>query len=410
MSDLSSLKIDRSAKPTKSESARPAWLWWAVGAGVLLLAVAVWTLTGSGKAIAVTTATVQLQSGKSGGARGLTASGYVVPQRKASIASKATGRLVWLGVKEGDTVSAGQVIARIEDSDVAARMNQQRSLRESLKSRVVEAEANSELSDADLRRQESIYKEGGISTSAMDEVKNRLRVAKARVATAKADVDAAQSSLNASAVEYQNTRIVAPFSGTILSKGADLGEVVSPISGSSQSKGYVATLADMTTLEVEADVSEANIAKVSVDQPCIITLDAYPSVSYDGRVSAIVPTANRSKATILTKVKFVQLDKRVLPEMSAKVIFTEQESSVAAGGVPDTVTRLAVPLTAIATQNSSKGVFVVDNQTARFVEVQTGRTMGNTIEVKSGLSAGQTVVVSPPKELRDGQPVTVEKK
>lgn len=328
-----------------------------------------------------------------------------MPQRKASIASKATGRLVYLGVKEGDAVKEGQLIARIEEADVAAHALQLKSQALSSKSRVIEEEANFNLAKAEFNRQEAVFKQGGLSQSQFEEFKNRLSVAQAKLEASRADGQAAEAALQAAQVELQNTRILAPFSGTILSKGADLGEVVSPISGSAQSKGYVVTLADMSTLEVEADVSEANISKVAVGQPCLITLDAYASVQYEGAVSAIVPTANRNKATILTKIKFNQLDGRVLPEMSAKVVFLETASKLA-----DTTTRLAIPLSAVAIANGKKSAFFIDGEKVFAKEIQTGTSFGNFIEIKGGLAAGALVVNNPPKELKNGQRISFEKK
>ncbi|MDX2130388.1 MAG: efflux RND transporter periplasmic adaptor subunit [Chloroherpetonaceae bacterium] len=406
MNDLSSLKIDKSpttAQRPQSSETSPLLKWGIIAAIVIVVIIGFFFLKDTLKApVAVKTIRVEMSNARSAQTGTLTASGYIVPQRKASIASKATGRLVWLGVKEGDKVKQGDLIARIEDADVSARLLQTKSALLALRARQIQEEAEAELAKSELERNQKIFAEGGISASQFDQAKNRYRVAAAKAEAAKADVEAAEASMQAAEVELQNTRIVAPFSGTILTKGADIGEVVSPISGSVQSRGFVVSLADMTTLEAETDVSESNIAKVKVGLPCLITLDAYPQVQYEGTVSAIVPTANRSKATILTKVKFKQLDERVLPEMSAKVLFLEEKKEIAS----DTTAALAIPLDAITTVEGKKVVFIVEEGKARKVEIGTGRLMGEKVEVKSGITAGQRLVLNPPKVLSDGDKVS----
>src|SRR2546430_2258321 len=237
----------------------------------------------------------------------LVASGYVVAQRKAAVASKGTGRLVYLGVVEGDRVRAGQVIARIEDADVKAQLAQ--------------AQANVQLSRAELHdaerslARERLLGDSGFSSQAsLDAAEARHERVKAGIAAAEAAVDAAQ-------VAFENTVIRAPFDGTVLTKNADVGEVVAPLAASAFSKSAVVTVADLRSLQVEADVAESNLEAVSPGQPCEIVLDAYPDARYPGSVAMIVPTADRAKATVQVKVAFRPYDARVLPEMSAKVHF-----------------------------------------------------------------------------------------
>jgi RND family efflux transporter MFP subunit len=237
----------------------------------------------------------------------LTASGYVVARRKAAVASKGTGTLVYLGVDEGDRVKKGQIIARLEDSDVAAAL--QRS-RENL--RVAQADLND--AKQSQERMRILLKQGAIAQAEFD-------VAEARYQRVIATIDAAKSAVREAEVAVENTRIVAPFDGTVLKKNADVGEIVAPLAGAASSKAAVVTIADMSSLEVDADVSEANITRVTPAQNCEITLDAYPRQRYPGYVTKIVPTADRAKATVLVKIRFRQYDEKVLPEMSAKIAF-----------------------------------------------------------------------------------------
>src|SRR5204863_220050 len=244
-----------------------------------------------------------------------------------------TGRLVYLGVVEGDRVRAGQVIARIEDADVKAQLAQ--------------AQANLQVSRAELHdAQRSLARErfladsGASSQASVDAAEARHERVKASIAAAEATVLSAQVSL-------ENTVIRAPFDGTVLTKNADVGEVVAPLAASAFSKSAVVTIADLRSLQVEADVAESNLEATSPGQACEIVLDAYPDVRYPGSVAMIVPTADRAKATVQVKVAFHSYDARVLPEMSAKVHFLPRPSRAAV----DTQPVLVVPSTAVAERN-----------------------------------------------------------
>jgi RND family efflux transporter MFP subunit len=221
-----------------------------------------------------------------------------------------------------------------------------------------------------------------------------VRSARARIASARANAEYAS-------VQVENTFIRAPFDGTVLTKNADVGEVVAPFASSASSRGAVVTLADMGSLEVEADVSESNIRQISVGQPCLITLDALPAEPYRGSVKKVVPTADRSRATVLTKVAFLTLDDRVLPEMSARVAFLPAgtESTV------ETRTVLTVPAAAVTERDGRPVVFVVRQGRTALAGVETGSRFGGTIEIRSGLDEGQIVILDPPPRLRDGSRV-----
>ena len=320
----------------------------------------------------------------------LTASGYVVAQRKAAVASKGTGRLVYLGVVEGDRVKKDQVIARLEDNDIRAQLDQARA---NLKLN------QAELNDArqTLARARSMADKGLASQAELD-------AAQARYDRVLAAIDVAKAQVSTAEVAVENMLIRAPFDGTVLSKNADVGEIVAPFAASASSRAAVVTIADMTSLEVEADVSESNIERIGNNQPCEITLDAYPDKRYQGFVSKVVPTADRAKATVLVKVGFASYDSRVLPEMSAKVLFLTKATNTA-----DLVQKpvLTVPTTSVVQRDGQSVVYRVTDNVAIESPVQTGRTLGAYVEVTSGLRAGDKIVDKPTEAVQGGVKVKV---
>lgn len=333
----------------------------------------------------------------------LNATGYVVPQRKAAVASKATGRLEWLGVAEGSRVEAGQLIARLENRDVVAARDQAAAQLRVARANLAQAEA--ELADAerDLERSRDLAAKNFISRAALDQAEARRDKAAAAVTGAKAAIAAAEAGLRSAEVAVEQTLIRAPFDGVVLVKYANIGDVVSPFNPSPESKGAVVSMADMSTLEVEADVSESNLSKVSVGQACEIQLDALPEARFQGVVRRMVPTVDRSKATVLVKVGFLELDPRVLPDMSARVAFLSQP-------VPpeERTPRLAVVPEAVVERDGRTLAFVIDpSGRAAATPVEIGEPIGDLVEVRRGLAAGQTVVKSPPRDLRDGVRVSV---
>ncbi len=319
--DLSALRINRATDPSSTSPGARRWLAIALSAvgAVVLVAILLLTSGALSSAVPVRLTPATMMSPIRSGAI-LIASGYVVAQRKAAVASKGMGRLVYLGVIEGDRVRAGQVIARIEDADVRAQLAQ--------------AQANLDLSRADLRdAQRSLAREQALLDSGFSSAAS-FDAAEARYERVKAGIAVAQAAVQSAEVALENTVIRAPFDGTVLTKNADVGEVVAPLAGSAFSKSAVVTIADLRSLQVEADVAESNLEAISPGQPCEIVLDAYPDVRYPGVVAKIVPTADRAKATVQVKVAFRSYDARVLPEMSAKVHFLPRPSRVAVDTMP----------------------------------------------------------------------------
>jgi HlyD family secretion protein len=393
--DLASLRIDRSSQGMVGRSGRSRWLrkiaLWAVVvgvlAGVLLFLKDFWD-----PPIEVQLATVTLTSPAQANAV-LTASGYVVARRKAAVASKGTGTLIFLGVEEGDKVKKGQVIARLDDSDVTAALQ-----RAGENLRVAEADLND--AKQSLERQRILLERDMVARSEYD-------IAEARYKRVVAGIDAAKFAVREAQVAVDNMRIVAPFDGTVLKKNADVGEIVAPLAGAASSKAAVVTIADMSSLEVEADVSEANITRVVPEQGCEIRLDAYPDRRYAGYVTKIVPTADRAKATVLVKIKFKHYDERVLPEMGAKVTFLAPGSEQSA---EQGKSLLTVPAAAVASRNGRQVAFQPKEDRAAEIPVVLGERVGNLVEIKEGLKQGDKVVGKIDEKLREGSRISIKNK
>jgi RND family efflux transporter MFP subunit len=393
--DLASLRIDRSSQGVAGRSKKPRWL-----RKIALWAVVVGVLTGGflflkdflNPPIEVQLTTATLTSPAQASAV-LTASGYVVARRKAAVASKGTGTLIFLGVEEGDKVKKGQVIARLDDSDVTATLQR---AQENL--RVAEADLND--AKQSLERQRILLERDMVSRAEYD-------VAEARYKRVVAGIDAAKFAVKEAQVAVDNTRIIAPFDGTVLKKNADVGEIVAPLAGAASSKAAVVTIADMSSLEVEADVSEANITRVVPEQACEIRLDAYPDRRYFGYVNKIVPTADRAKATVLVKIKFKDYDNRVLPEMGAKITFL-------APGFDQSAARekslLTVPAAAVASRNGRQVVIQIKDERVAEIPVILGERIGNLVEIKEGLKEGEKVIAKIDETLRDGSKVSIKNK
>ena len=373
--DLSALRIHRSQS---GQDGPPKKTGMFIGIAVMIIVLIIGAIILSQKifspVIEVKLATAAWTSPSQSNAI-ITASGYVVAQRKAAIASKATGRLMYLGVVEGDHVVKGQVIARLEDSDMRAVVSQARAS-------LAVNEADLKAAEQNLMRQKTMFAKN-LSTQA------DFENAEALCLRVKASIDVAKAGVESAEVALENTIIRAPFNGTVLTKDADIGEMVVPMAASAGSKSAVVTIADMSSLQVEADVSESNIENVNNDQPCEITLDSYPGLRYEGYVAKIVPTADRSKATVMVKVAFRNYDSRVLPEMGAKVLFlTKQAEKSEMQEKPF----LSVPSTAVTERDGKKTVYTVNDNVATPIVVIIGRRIGSSTEILSGITPGEKVI------------------
>jgi RND family efflux transporter MFP subunit len=392
--DLSKLSIRKTDKVIRPAKRRRLIYWAAVVVAVIVVA---WAYRAGmlRPAITVELATVSLVY-PSQTLSQLNASGYVVAQRKAAVASKVTGRLVSLMVEEGSRVKEGQVIARLENEDAVAAKNQS-------EANVKAAMANLELAKADLEeatrnfeRSKQLFGGRTISKAEYDVAEARYLKGRAAVAAAAANVTASSAAVEAAQVALDYTSIRAPFDAVVLTKNADIGDIVTPLGAAANAKAAVVTIADMDSLQVEADVSETNLSLVSVGQPCDIQLDALSDTRLQGVVHAVVPTADRSKATVMIKVRFLTKDARVLPEMRAKVAFLSRPLK------PDERKPFtSIQRNALITQGDRSAAFVVRGDRVVKVAVSTGASFGDLVEVLEGVKAGDRIVIKPSPGLKD---------
>lgn len=337
----------------------------------------------------------------------LNATGYVVAQRKAAVASKATGRLEWLGVREGSVVKAGEVVARLENRDVSAARDRAAANIQLARATLEQVQAELHHAEQEYRRALDLAGKGFVSQSAVDGAEARLLKARAGVNAQKAAIVVGQAALREAEVALDATAIRAPFDGVILTKQANVGDVITPFAAASDSKGAVVTMADMGTLEVEADVSESSLSKVKPGQPCEIQLDALPGSRFLGEVARLVPTVDRAKATVIAKVRFIESDPRILPEMSAKVAFLERALKE-----NEREPRLAVNPGALveAPDKSSAHLFRVEKDLAVAVPVQPGEKFGDVQTIKGELKSGDKVVLNPSAKVVSGAKLSIAAK
>jgi HlyD family secretion protein len=399
--DLSKLRIDRELAPMRRRRRRK-WLWLALVV-VLVAAAAAWRFLRPHPQTVHTAPIVTAYPSQQYVV--LNATGYVVAQRKAAISSKATGRLEWLGVAEGSRVKAGDLIARIDNRDVVAQAQSAAATVRAAQANVRQSEVERENAQVEYGRNEELVGKGFVSRSALDTAKARLDRAQAGVASAQANLNVALANARNAQVAVDYTEIRAPFDGVILSKSANVGDLVTPFSNATDSKGAVVSMADMATLEVEADVSESSLAKVHVGQPAEIVLDALPDTRFRGHINRMVPTVDRAKATVMTKVKFDNIDPRVLPEMSAKVSFLSQEVT------PEQQKPLvSVSKDAVVERDGRAVVFVVRDAHAVAVPVKRGAAIGDTIAIEGNVKTGEKAVEKPAPSLANGALVTTAAK
>jgi HlyD family secretion protein len=400
--DLDKLRIQRSEEKYQPRTSSRLRLWLGLG-GVLLLLLLTLYLWGPLRPAQEVTVTVVSRLYPAQAFTVLNASGYVVAQRKAAVSSKSTGRLASLSVEEGSRLKKGEIIATLENEDLVAARNQ-------AKAGVKEAEAalataQAELVDAELqyRRYKTLVEKELVARQDFDTAVARYKKAQAGVASARAHIRVAQAAEASAQASLEYSYIRSPFDGVVTTKYAEVGEVVAPFGAAVNARAAVVTMADLHSLMVEADVAESNLAKVHLKQPCEISLDAIPGRRFAGEVHMIVPTADRTKATVLTKVKFLEFDDRILPEMSAKVAFLSRP--LKAG---ERQARLTIPKGALVTRSSRNYVFLVKDNEAQLVPITIEEKLGDLVALKSGVKEGDRVVLNPPAGLKDDARVKVK--
>jgi RND family efflux transporter MFP subunit len=400
--DLSKLKIDKAQAFSPGARRKPTR--WII-AGIIVVAAVILSLNGVFTPAVSVEAVSVVRVYPSQTFTLLNASGYVVAQRKAAVASKITSPLVSLSVEEGNRVKKGEVIARLEGNDAAAARDQ--AAANLNVARFTLEQARAELQDAllSLNRSRELVAKDFIAKSDYDTADARYKKAVAGVSAAEASVNAAKAALHNADVAVEYTLIRAPFDGVVLTKNADVGDIVTPLGAAANAKASVFTLADMNSLQVEVDVSESNLEQVKVGQPCEIQLDAFPESRFRGVVHMIVPTADRTKATVLIKVSFLDRDERVLPEMSAKVAFLQRQVR------PDEQRpRTAINPAAVMTRGGKTLVFLIRDNRVTETPVSLGSRLGDMVEVLDGLKPGSRIALKPLERLRNGSAVKIVEK
>jgi len=406
---LDDLRIDREPEPPPGGGRRTLWI-------VLVLLVAAAAIAGflwwrRGASLPrVTTATVREVGG--GSPAVLDASGYVTARRQATVSSKITGKVVQVLVEEGMAVDEGQVLARLDDTTVRAALRLAQANLEAARRAVAETQVRLKQAGLDLERAETLFGKKVSAQADLDAARTERQALEARLALEHQQVEVARRELESRQVAVDDTVIRAPFAGVAVSKDAQPGEMISPVSaGGGFTRTGICTLVDMSSLEIEVDVGESYIQRVRPDQPIEATLDAYPEWRIPGRVITIVPAADREKATVRVRIGFDQLDPRILPDMGVHVAFLDEGSE----GREPAPARLLVPRAAIRSAAEGGDVaFVVEGEaaaTAGTIErraVTTGAIEGERVQVLSGLAAGERVVVEGPSDLADGERVRVE--
>ncbi len=399
MSDLAGLRIDRSGPDQRPGRALKWSAVLAVLAAAFVLTVYFFARQASGATVRV--ATVSVSGGGAAGS-GITANGYVVARTRASVSSRISGRLATLTVEEGSVVRAGQVMGRLENADFVAAVAQAVADSARAEAALLEAVASRDQLQRDLARARELVSRNLQAERVAEDLEAQLAAADARVGVQRAQITSAVAGIGVARANLDNTYIRAPFDGTVLRKDAEVGEVVAPMAtGGGLTRGAVVTMADLETLEVEVDVNEAYIAQIEGGQPARIVLDAYPSLTFPGKVRQIVPTADRQRATVQVKVSILEKDARILPEMGARVEFLTEPTDA---GAP---MRIFVPAEAVRTDGSGTFVWILRDGAVSRTAIEAGPVSAGRREVRSGLSGGERIVLDPPAQLENGDRVNV---
>ncbi|MFT4179814.1 MAG: efflux RND transporter periplasmic adaptor subunit [Thermomonas sp.] len=398
---LKSLKIDRNAPPPPSR--KGLWIGLGIAAAVLLLVGIGWKLLGGDKATQVQTATaVSLASGDAS-ASVLDASGYIVARRMATVSAKVPGKVREVLIEEGQRVEAGQVIATLDPIDAQQQRALSASQLAAARSQAIGVQAQLKEAEANAARLSTLVAQKLVSRAQYEQAVASRDALRAQLATAQRNAEVASDGLRIAAQGVDNTIVRAPFAGVVIAKAAQPGEIVSPMAaGGGYTRTGIGTIVDMDSLEVEVDVGEAYIGRVQPKMPVQATLNSYPDWKIPAEVIAIIPTADRGKATVKVRVALKQKDARIVPDMGVTVSFLEKAPE--ADAEPKRGVR--VPAAALVQRDGGDAVFVVGSEdTVELRKVQAGGTLGDDREVTSGLAPGETVVVSPPAGLAEGAKV-----
>jgi RND family efflux transporter MFP subunit len=397
--DLSSLRIDDRSRRPRSAGKRLGIFAAAVGVVVLLGGL---LLAFRGQKPVVEVAAARPANDARATAL-LNASGYVTPRRRATVAAKVTGRVEQIYAEEGLQVKAGQVLALLDCSQPNAALASAKTDRDATAAALADLQVQLVNADRELERSKSLRAAGVNSQQALDAAQTTADSLRSKIALTKEQTRAADARIAMAQQDVENCTVRAPFDGKVVSKDAQRGEMVSPVSaGGGFTRTGIATVVDMKSLEVEVDVNESYIARVKSGQKVISTLDAYPDWQIPSTVRTVIPTADRQKATVKVRVSFDQLDPKILPDMGVKVAFLGDEPKKPAGG---TEARALIPRTAVRNDAGKSIVYVVRDQKLERRAVSLGSDRGTDVEIMAGLVPGESVVIRGADNLRDGQRV-----
>ncbi|MFC5570189.1 efflux RND transporter periplasmic adaptor subunit [Lysobacter yangpyeongensis] len=399
---LKELRIDRSTPPP-APSRTGLWIGLGIAGAMVALALGVWAVLGRSDAIEVKTAEVTALGNAGGSASVLDATGYVVARRMATVSAKITGKVREVLIEEGQRVEAGQVMATLDPIDADAQRDLAASQLAAARSEIAAVQAQLKEAEANANRLSGLAQQQLVSKSQYDQAIAERDALRAGLQTAQRNAQVANDGLRIAAQGVDNTIVRAPFAGVVIAKAAQPGEIVSPLSaGGGFTRTGIGTIVDMDSLEVEVEVGEAFIGRVHPKMPVEATLNAYPDWKIPAEVIAIIPAADRGKATVKVRVALKQKDARIVPDMGVRVAFLEAAR-------PATTVRPGVlaPAAAIVQREGKDIAFVVADGKAQQREVSLGRTLGEDREVLAGLAGGDTVVIDPPQKLADGARVQV---
>ena len=402
---LNQLRIDRGSAPAPPPRAK-AWLG---GAAVFIAAAAAaliwWRSRPQGVPVHVVTAQAVAARGAAAASSILDASGYVVPRRQATVASKITAKMVELDIEEGDHVQGGQIIAKLDDTNIRAALNQAAAQLEFAKAGLAETLVNLANAQRDYDRQKTLLQGHFVSQSAVDNSQTHMDALRAQLATQRSNVEVVSRGLNLAQRNMDDTVVRAPFSGVVTVKAAQPGEMVSPISaGGGFTRTGIGTIVDMESLEIQVDVNENFINRVRKGQPVTAKLNAYPDWLIPARVIAVIPTADRSKGTVTVRIALEQKDARILPEMGVRVSFLEEAAEhISTAGVG-----VALPKNAVQESGNVGAVFVVHDDKVERRTVRLGAGGNEGVTILSGVAAGERVAAGDLAQLKDGARIRVE--
>jgi len=401
---LKQLRIDRDAPDEGSSPRRRLWIGLAVALALVVAALA-WYLNRD-PAIEVTVASARAMPSTSAGTSVLDATGYVTARRQATVSAKITGKVREVRIEEGQRVAAGDILATLDDSEALVEVEFRRAQVASARAQQTQAEAESANAEREFVRQQELAALKLTSTSALDAARTQSEALRARASSQKSAVRVANEALNAAQVQLDNTIVRSPFDGVVTVKAAQPGEMISPISaGGGSIRTGIGTVVDMDSLEIQVDVSEAYINRVQPGQKVEAVLNAYPEWRIPAEVIAIVPTADRSKATVKVRIALGTKDPRIVPEMGVRVAFLE--SQPAQGGAPPPPRGVLVPAKAVREDAGKDVVFVMREGLAERRAVTLGGTLGDSRQVLAGVSIGDSVIVEAPADLVEGMAVAV---